>query len=227
MESQPEGPTGTETRDTALVLLGGDAPAVAPETLLDAAQFVIAADSGLDHAEKLGIAVDLVVGDLDSVSPAALERAEAAAVRIERHPADKDATDFELAVSAAIDHGFSRIIVAGGRGGRLSHLLGNATLLASPRLQLTAIEWWLGDTVVTAADARRTAVVRGAVGDRVSLVPIGKVTGITTTGLHWQLDNATLDVGTTRGISNTMDAGEATISVTQGALLVVAEKARP
>ena len=37
------------------------------------ADLVIAADSGLAHARALGVHVDLVIGDLDSVDPAALD----------------------------------------------------------------------------------------------------------------------------------------------------------
>ena len=53
--------------------------------------WVIAADSGLDHANALGLAVDLVLGDLDSVSKEALEPARRAGIPVEEHPAAKDA----------------------------------------------------------------------------------------------------------------------------------------
>ncbi|HUR49162.1 MAG TPA: hypothetical protein VMY88_06485, partial [Acidimicrobiales bacterium] len=58
--------------------------------------FVIAADSGLDLAEAIGIRPDIVVGDLDSASPAAIARARNHGSEIEAHPAGKDQTDFEL-----------------------------------------------------------------------------------------------------------------------------------
>ena len=64
---------------------------------------MIAADAGLDHAEALGLPVDLVVGDLDSVSKEALERARRAGIAIEEHPAAKDQTDLELALDAAME----------------------------------------------------------------------------------------------------------------------------
>ena len=67
----------------ALVIAGGDAPRA--EDLLGEGswEWVVAADSGLDHAEALGLTVDRGAGDLDSVSPAALRRARAAGVAIE------------------------------------------------------------------------------------------------------------------------------------------------
>ena len=54
---------------------------------------------------------------------------------VERHPADKDATDLELALRRArATRGAQRIVVVGGGGGRLDHFLANALLLARRRL---------------------------------------------------------------------------------------------
>ena len=53
--------------------------------------------------------VDLLVGDLDSISPEGLAAAEDSGIRIERHAIDKDATDLELSLAAAVRHGAGRI----------------------------------------------------------------------------------------------------------------------
>ena len=62
----------------ALVFAGGDRPPPNAVGNLPTADLVIAADSGLEHAVALGFTVDLVVGDLDSVDPTALDTAVAA-----------------------------------------------------------------------------------------------------------------------------------------------------
>src|SRR5215813_3929399 len=103
---------------TAIVFAGGDSPDPAVPDVLPADAYVIAADSGLDHANHLGISVHQVVGDFDSVTPDALEAAEAAGARIDQHPSAKDATDLELALDAARAVA-KRIVVVGGDGGRL------------------------------------------------------------------------------------------------------------
>jgi len=77
---------------------------------LPAGAAVIAADSGAE----LGGRIDLLVGDLDSISAETLAGIE----RVERHPAKKDATDLELALRAALRLEPERILVVGGAGGR-------------------------------------------------------------------------------------------------------------
>ena len=117
-----------------MVVSGGLAPDAAEVGPLPAGAFVIAADSGLDHAAALGLSVDVLVGDLDSATAPAVRAAEAAGVRIERHPVDKEATDLELALDYALAIGASRVtVVSGGGGARLDHHLAELVLLASAR----------------------------------------------------------------------------------------------
>src|SRR5262245_59111095 len=97
-----------------IVITGGSPPRRGVTAHLPADRFVIAADSGLDHARQLGLGVDLLVGDLDSVSAAGLAAAEAEGVPIERHPTAKDAIDTELALEAAVTRGAERIAVVSG-----------------------------------------------------------------------------------------------------------------
>src|SRR4051794_10898103 len=114
-----------------IVVAGGDPVPPSVRSRLPDAALVIAADSGADHAASLGLSVDLVVGDLDSVSPAGLAAARDGGARVDEHPAEKDATDLELALDAAVSAGATEIVVVGGHGGRLDHLLANCMLLGS------------------------------------------------------------------------------------------------
>jgi thiamine pyrophosphokinase len=191
-----------------------------PAAPLPEADFVIAADSGLDHAARLGRAVDLLVGDLDSVTPTALAAARAGGTDVERHPADKDATDLELALAAAVRHGAGRIVVVGGGGGRIDHLLANAMLLASPAWSDVDVEWWVDSARLLAV--RHEATITGAVGDILTLLAVGEpADGVTTTGLEYELTDDVLLASSTRGVSNLFREETATIRVRNGVVLAI------
>ena len=91
--------------NTALIFAGGNAPLPHLSQFLPPAQWKIAADSGLDHALALGVTPDVVVGDSDSVSAAALALAHSLNIAFISAPTDKDFTDTELALSLAVDLG--------------------------------------------------------------------------------------------------------------------------
>jgi len=209
----------------ALVIAGGDAPAPIDATLA-AAPLVVAADSGVGHALALGLAVDLVIGDLDSADPADVERAVAAGARVDRHPADKDATDLELALDAARALGATEVTVLGVGGGRLDHLLANLLLVTHAAYAELTID--------ARVDATRISVVRtarqltGAVGSTVTLLPIGgPARGVSTTGLRWTLTDAELTPASTLGVSNELVESPANILVREGVLLAIQPHGAP
>ncbi len=207
------------TRD-AIVLAGGDP--VAPPLVRSLPQhaLVIAADQGLGLAGPLHLAVDLLVGDLDSVAPDALAAAVASGTEVERHPVDKDRTDLALALDAAARAGATRVTVVGGAGGRLDHLLGGMLLLAAPRYAELDIVVIHATAVVTVV--RSHGAITGEVGEYVSLLPVhGSAAGTTTTGLRFPLQDEPLDAGSSRGVSNELVARRATVTVRSGVLLVV------
>lgn len=181
--------------------------------------WVVAADSGLDRARVLGLRVDHVVGDMDSVSDAALAAATAAGIA-DRHPEAKDATDLDLAVDAALAGAPRRLVVIGSGGGRLDHLLAMVSLLAGPRLAGVAVEAALGPArlVVVRSQSR----LWGRPGELVSLLPVGgPAVGVTTEGLLYPLADEDLPVGSSRGVSNEVTDAPATVRVRDGVLVAV------
>jgi thiamine pyrophosphokinase len=205
---------------TVVVLAGGESVAAGPRLPVTDTDLVIAADSGVHHARALGLHVDLVVGDLDSVDARELDAVVEAGATVERHPVDKDATDLELALHAAVDRGAERIVVLGAGGGRFDHFLANVLVLASPAFAGARVEALVGAArVVVVHD---NAVVDGEPGDLLTLLPVGgPAEGVRTTGLRFALDGERLDAGTTRGVSNELTGNQATITVDGGVLLVV------
>jgi thiamine pyrophosphokinase len=181
---------------------------------------VIAADSGLDRARESGFSVDLVVGDLDSISADGRLDAEERGTPIERHPVYKDATDMELALEAARRQGAKRVIVIGGHGGRQDHYLANALLLPSPAFADLDIEWRAGRARLYAV--HRALDLTGRVGHSVTLLAVGgQACGVTTSGLRWNLHGEDLQPGSTRGVSNEFLTEDVSITLESGTLLVV------
>jgi thiamine pyrophosphokinase len=209
---------------SAIIFCGGGAARL--EVEVPPGAFVVAADSGLAEAIRLGVRVDLLVGDMDSVAPGDLEAYERAGGAVQRHPEDKDETDLDLAITAAIVAGAGRLTVVGGDGGRLDHLLGNALLLAAPRLAAVEIDGVFGDARLHVVRRRRD--LTGTPGELVSLFALaGPARGVGTEGLRWPLEQATLEPGSTLGISNRFLADRAVVTVDDGVVLMVRPGADP
>ena len=68
--------------------------------LLKADDYIICADGGTRHALALGLKPNLIVGDLDSVTDAELQKANA---KVVQYPRDKNKTDLELALNHALE----------------------------------------------------------------------------------------------------------------------------
>ena len=203
-----------------VVVAGGDPPRPESVRSVPRGAYVIAADRGLDHAQALGLQVGLAVGDFDSASAAAVVAAEAAGVRVEWHPVDKDATDLELALDAAIALEPARIVVLAGDGGRLDHFLSTLLLLGSSRYAAVTLDAHLGPARVHVIRGERT--LEGKPGELVSLLALhGPAEGVRTEGLVYPLSGETLEPGSSRGVSNAFAMAAARVSVESGVLLAV------
>lgn len=203
--------------DTALILTGGDPLPARIVDEIPVADLVVAADSGYDQATRLGIPIDVLVGDLDSLQSTEIPDH----VLVELHPAYKDATDLELAIELVVRDQPQRLIVAGGGGGRLDHELATAELLCSPRWAgIEEIDWFSGRARAAVIRGRR--ILHGDSEDLITLIPVGgDASGISTVGLRWNLQDESLPAGTTRGVSNLFAGPVADIIVGSGCLLAV------
>jgi thiamine pyrophosphokinase len=218
----------------ALILADGD---VASRDRIDASWpgwlgddvVVIAADGGARHAVGLGVAIDRWVGDGDSLGEAGIGELEAAGVRVERHPVEKDASDTELALEAATAAGADTITIVGALGGaRIDHGLANLGLLSLPGLAARDVRLVAADARVRLLTAPRPdgtpawASLTGHVGDLVTLLPVGAdAEGVTIEGLRFALHDEPLLLGRTRGLSNVRDVATASVRLRRGRLLIV------
>ena len=203
-----------------VVVAGGPAPVPEAALSVPGGTTVIAADAGLAHAWALGLEVDLVVGDLDSVSPDDVAAAESKGIPVERYPREKDATDLALALDAALARRPGRILVVAGEGGRLDHLLSAFLLLGAEKYAGVELDAWVGPARVHVVRGVRS--FEGTPGELLTLVALhGPAEGVRTEGLAYPLAGETLEPGSSRGVSNVFAAERAEISVERGVVLAV------
>lgn len=203
----------------ALIVLGGDAPGrVLLESCMRQADLIIAADRGLEAFCNVGLMPDLLLGDMDSVDRAVLERM-ASHTQIERLPCEKDDTDGVHALDAAIARGAQRITILGALGGRMDHAMANLMLLV--RAYRHGVMAEILDEQVRIARVCGEAVLHGAKGDTVSLLPAGEVTGVTLEGFYYHASEPlSFDFSYPLGVSNVVTEDFARVTVQSGDLLL-------
>lgn len=181
---------------------------------------VICADGGANHALACGINPEVVIGDLDSISPEVKTILEERATTIISYPKEKDFTDSELAIQYAIDHHAQEIVIVGLLGDRLDHFLANILHIAHLTKTIQNITMIEGKQTISVI--HKTKKFDGKAGDTLSLIPLGTdCTGITTHHLYYQLNNEHLPFGSTRGISNVFTHAQATVTLKRGILLAI------
>ncbi len=186
----------------ATVFAGGHPPRRDIADRLPAATTVIAADSGWHHAVGAGLMPSVLVGDLDSIGDDGLAAARASGCEVVGHPADKDATDVELALCLARERGARRIDVVSGGGDRPDHVLALLHVLAADAFSDTEIGGWLGHSRLVVCRPGLPVELPAEPGDTVSLVPVGGDATVSASGLRWTLDRAVLHAHSSRGVSN-------------------------
>jgi len=201
-----------------LIVLGGDAPGrVLLESCARQADLIIAADRGMEAFADTTVKPDLLLGDMDSVSEALLARMQAD-TQIERLPCEKDDTDGVHALDVAIARGAEQITLLGALGGRMDHALANLMLLV--RANRRGVKAQVLSESVRIARVDGYALLHGAKGDTVSLLPLGCAAGVTLRGFHYPLENHDLTSDYPLGVSNVVDQDEAGVEVASGDLLL-------
>ncbi|HVW55155.1 MAG TPA: thiamine diphosphokinase [Rhizobiaceae bacterium] len=189
------------------ILLGGDlvpTPRLANQI---AGTRVIAADSGIGHAGTLGLRPELWVGDFDSASQEHATR-HAGIPRL-TFPPEKDKTDGEIAVDAAIERGATSLVLCGAFGGaRVDHAFLHLTLalrLAEQGLSVFltsgAQEGWPVPT------GRKALSERFPEKTLFSVLPFSELQDLTVEGARWPLDHVGVPFGSSQTLSNVVEDG--------------------
>jgi thiamine pyrophosphokinase len=199
----------------ALIICNGEPPSKALcRHYARKCNLIIAADGGANIARQYGIRPDVILGDLDSITPATRRYFRTTRfTRIGR----QDRTDLEKALSFAQSESASKATLLGSTGKRIDFTLGNLAVIwnYARRIGITvAADGWEARPIVE----RITLKVRK--GSTVSLIPFGPCSGITLTGLYYPLRNARMRVGEI-GVSNKATRERISVEVRRGKMMVI------
>ncbi|MFN0190688.1 MAG: thiamine diphosphokinase [Aestuariivirga sp.] len=159
----------------------------------------IAADSGMMHAPTLGIKPELWVGDFDSAGSELIINYRE--VDREPFPAEKDATDGELAVERALERGATEIILLGGLGGQADHAAAHlGMILALAQKDCTAFATSGEEEAYPLLPGERMFDLPS--GSRFSIVPFSPLAGLTLSGVKWPLSSRDVALGSSLTLSN-------------------------
>ena len=181
---------------------------------LTAEDYVIAADGGLRHTDRLGITPDAVLGDFDSLG----FTPEGANV----FPVEKDDTDSMLAVRQGLSLGCREFLLYGSLDGpRLDHTVANFQTLQF-LADHGAVGYLVGNTTMATVVKNGSIIFPAGLSGMISVFCMGKdAEGVTERGLFYGLESGILTSGFPLGVSNHFTGEKAEISVENGSLLVL------
>jgi len=206
---------------TAIIANGEICDYIATKKKLEGVAHIVACDGGLRHTEAMGIWPDVIIGDLDSAPSNYLSACKQRNIPIHTYPTEKDDTDLALAMAYALAKPASSIIILGALGGRIDHLVANFHVLVMAKT--IHAEIWDENTSVLLIHDRLCLPKENY--QTLSLIPLStEVTGITTRGLVYPLNDETLRLGVVRGVSNCFNEDEANIVIKSGVLLAIRQK---
>ena len=187
--------------------------------------YVVVADGGLKFLLKNGMMPDFFVGDLDSVELEGDLKDILNDIPKKIVPVEKDDTDMALAVAKAYEKGYRNILLYGGCGGaRISHTLANIQMMSFYAKKGCSLQM-LGDGVRLEILHNASKTLSAAMKGSISVICLSDIAeGVTIQGLKYEYTGA-LTSDRTLGVSNSFVGKDAMVSVENGTLLLVYERA--
>lgn len=187
--------------------------------------YVVVADGGLKFLLKNGMLPDFFVGDLDSVELEGALKDILKDIPKEIVPVEKDDTDMALAVAKAYEKGYRNILLYGGCGGaRISHTLANIQMMSFYAKKGCSLQM-LGDGVRLEILHNASKTLSAAMKGSISVICLSDIAeGVTIQGLKYEYTGV-LTSDRTLGVSNSFVGKDAIVSVENGTLLLVYERA--
>lgn len=186
--------------------------------LLEWSPIVVVLDNAIDRVLQLDIKIDVLLGDFDDDFNPELYKEKQFPLEIVHTP-NQDKTDLEKAFDYLVEKGHKAVNVVWATGKRADHTITNITNIVSYRDKLKIVilddhsKVFLLPTKFEKWYTAKTPI---------SLIPIGKVTGITTENLFYPLKNEELTIGYRTGSSNhVIEDGIVKIEHKEGDLLLM------
>lgn len=186
---------------------------------------IIASDKGLEMLDKCNIKPNYIIGDFDSLNEKVLNKyINDEAVKIIKLNPEKDYTDTHMALKLAIELKSTDITIIGAIGSRLDHTLANINILKEALEKKVACRILNENNNITLID-KNTTIKKEEEYPYISLIPLTtNVTGVTLNGFKYPLDNATMKIGKSIGVSNEQIEDNATIKLEEGILIIIRSK---
>lgn len=183
----------------------------------------VAVDRGVEHCLAAGVVPSLLIGDFDSADPVVLSDPRLDCVPKKSFPIRKDASDLELALHLLAEEPPNRVTLVGVSGGRTDHMLFNWLI---PVMQDWPFELDIVDSTVHAfvVTPERHLTMTALNGQLLSLVVPIDCAGVTLSGVEYPLSGASIQSGSTIGLSNRVMGEGFNLTVTQGKLLALLVK---
>ena len=183
-------------------------------SFLQEGDYVIAADRGLYHAQKMGVTPHLIVGDFDSHP---LPDTDTDTIVL---PCEKDDTDTVSAIRQGLSRGYTSFLLLGCTGGRTDHALGNLySLLMIKKCGGVGV---LADEYCKMQFVDKCAWVDESYPYFSLIAMCGPAAGITVKNAKYPLNNGVITPQYQYGISNEVLPGKrAYIEVKEGELLLI------
>ena len=207
-----------------LIITGGNISKTFLQNLLKKNEYnqIIAADRGLEILNKINIKPDYIIGDFDSVNKEILEQYKN--VPITYLKPEKDFTDTHMALKLAMEHGAKEITIVGAIGTRFDHSIANIHILKE------ALENNIEAEIIDEHNRiklinKDTEIKKDDKYKYISLIPLTTtVNGVTLEGFKYSLEDATLKIGESIGVSNEQIETKATIKIKEGILISIFSK---
>ena len=207
---------------TAIIIGNGDLQILKNlNQYLNNEPYILVLDSAITKIEKyITITPNALLGDFDRNFDPTIWLNKFPSLEIIYTP-DQEKTDFEKGIEYLIQLQFTHIIALGLTGKRMDHTFNNISSLAKYN-HLIEIEIIDKYSTIYCIDENNTFKKKFTQETILSLLPIGKVIGISTTNLLYNLNNEALELGIRTGSSNFVEANsEVSISIKKGKLIVM------